>query len=246
MHRRPRGKKCSLEQLEQRCLLAGDFPAWNLAQFQTTRADSSDGGTSPSEATDGIVSNDSRWYSNPGSGGHWLEVELTEAYPVGSAQLFLGRDDSLTVGSFEIQFHNGSTWQTITSVVEQLGHRSQSRLPQSTIDTATRYRFLYRRERLRSVKEFVLLPPTDDPQLRIRSEPGVNVNLASDAGAARVVAAASGQVPGRGPSTATSATTRCWTPRTSSSGSHNDRVSYSRRLTVDLIGSLHIYSRPAG
>ena len=157
-------------------MLAGLYPAIDLAKFQKTTADSSADGTSPTEATDGIVSNDSRWYPNAGPGGHWLEVELTTPYPVGSAQLFLGKDDSFSVASFEIQFHNGSTWQTITSVTDNTATDLNLVFP-APIESATRFRF-FTDENAARVKEFVLLPPTQGGEAHFLGT-DVNLNLAS-------------------------------------------------------------------
>lgn len=151
------------------------YPAFDLAKFQKTTASSSDGNTTPSEATDGIVSNDSRWYSNSGVGGHWLEVELTTPYPIGSVQLFLGKDDDLTVASFDLQYHDGLSWQTITSVSGNTATDLNLIFP-ATIETATRYRF-YTTENVARIKEFVLLPPNDGAGHPLGTD--VNLNLAS-------------------------------------------------------------------
>ena len=154
---------------------ASTYPAFDLAKFQKTTASSSDGNTTPGEATDGIVSNDSRWYSNAGAGGHWLEVELTTPYPVGSAQLFLGKDDDLTVASFDIQYHDGLSWQTITSVAGNAASDLNLIFP-APIETATRYRF-YTTENVARIKEFVLLPPNGGAGHPLGTD--VNLNLAS-------------------------------------------------------------------
>ena len=167
-------KRFAIERLEPRVLLAGDYPALDLAKFQVTLADSSDGGTSPSEATDGIVSNDSRWYSDS-SGPHWLEVQLTTPYPIGSAQLYLGKDDSFTVGSFEIQYHNGSSWQTITSITGNTATDLNLVFP-APIEDGTRFRF-YTTESIARIKEFVLLPPNGGAGHPLGTD--VNLNLAS-------------------------------------------------------------------
>ena len=222
-----------MERLETRDLLSGVYPTINLAQFQSTTADSSADNSRPEEATDGIVSNESRWFSNSGSGGHWLEVELTAPYPVGSAQLFLGKDDGLTVASFEIQYHEGGAWQTIASVTGNTATDLNLVFP-SVVDSATRFRF-YTDEAIARVKEFVLLPPTDDPQGHPLGA-GVNVNLAS---LRAPIASSSGS--GAFPLKAVDGhigNDSLWSPATAS-GTHTIEFNTT---TLDRIGSLHVYS----
>lgn len=84
----------------------------NLAKFQKTLSSSNGDSTSQNEATDGVVSNQSRWYTST-SGPHWLEIQLTESFTLGSAHLYLGKDDGLTISNFTLQYANGSGWQTI-------------------------------------------------------------------------------------------------------------------------------------
>ena len=151
------------------------YPAINLAKFQSVSADSTGDSTNASEAVDGIVSNQSRWISASNGGPHWLEVELKAPYPVGSAQLFLGRDDSFTVGSFELQYHSGSSWQTITNISGNTATDLNIVFPE-VIDSATRFRF-YTTESVARIKEFVLLPPNGASGHPLGTD--VNLNLAS-------------------------------------------------------------------
>jgi len=90
--------------------------AINLALFQHALASSSDGGTIPGEAVDGIVSNDSRWYSASDGEPQWLEIQLKESFTLGSAQLYLGKDDSFSISNFTIQYANGAGWNTISTI----------------------------------------------------------------------------------------------------------------------------------
>lgn len=150
------------------------FPAVNLAKFQLTSADSSGGGTNPSEATDGVVSNDSRWYSDD-TGPHWLEVQLKAPYPVGSAHVYMGLDNDSAIGAFEIQFHDGSSWQTAASVSGN--NRTELNIVfGNVVENATRFRLHSNAATIR-VKEFVLLPPNGLSRHPLGA--GVNLNLAS-------------------------------------------------------------------
>jgi hypothetical protein len=84
----------------------------NLARFQATTVDSvySSSEAPIQNATDGVANNDSRRYVLSGS-PHWLQVQLPLAMTVGSAQVFLGIGDGLTVTNFPIQYlDNASNW----------------------------------------------------------------------------------------------------------------------------------------
>ena len=130
----------------------------NLAKFQATASDSNGDSTSANEAVDGIVSNESRWYSNTdGTLDHWLEVRLTAPYQVGSAHLFLGLDDWKEPRHIEIQFHNGAGWQTIPSTVRTNNGATDLVLEFGSPVTATRFRAFTTDEILR-IKEFALYP----------------------------------------------------------------------------------------
>ena len=152
------------------------FPAFNLAKFQKATASSSASGISPNEAVDGIVNNDSRWYSS-GSGPHWLQVELSATYPVGSAQLFLGKDNSFTVGAFEIQYLNDGSWETAVSVTGNSATDLNLVFPQ--VIEADTFRF-YTEASLARVKEFVLLPPNDGEPFPLGTD--VDLNLVDERG----------------------------------------------------------------
>ena len=65
----------------------------NLAKYQPCAADSIAAGDPAVYATDGIVGNGNRWKSGS-TPPHWLSVTLPLAMPVGSAQLYLGRDET--------------------------------------------------------------------------------------------------------------------------------------------------------
>lgn len=165
-----RRKTLSAEQLESRLLLT-----INLAQFQLTTVDSTSGGTLASEATDGIVSNDSSWLSQDNAANnHWVQVQLPVPYPVGSAHLYLGQDDTNAVSSFDVQYHNGSSWQLITSVVGDNSTDHNIVFPETI--TASRFRVRTTEDQLQ-VKEFVLLPPNGPAGYPLGT--GVNLNLGS-------------------------------------------------------------------
>jgi hypothetical protein len=84
----------------------------NLAKFQLAQASSAAGGYPAVLATDGIVGNGNRWKSS-GTGPHTLTVTLPLAMELGSAHLYLGRDDIEPVASFVLQSWTGSAWVNI-------------------------------------------------------------------------------------------------------------------------------------
>lgn len=214
------------------------YPAINLAKFQPTFVDSIASGTdsTASEATDGIVSNDSRWVSKWNSDPHWVEVRLQTPYPVGSAQIYLGVDDTNNASSFDVQYHDGSSWQTIISVTGDNSTDHNLVFP-ATVDTATRFRVLTNTNNLQ-VKEFVLLPPNGPSGFPLGT--GVNINLGSQlapgvtsvAGSNFAINANDGYV----------ADDSRWIPGTSEG---------TQRLALRLpnsheVGSVHLYSGEVG
>ena len=81
----------------------------NLARLQTTLADSFAWGSQASFATDSLVNSGSAWQSS-GSGPHWLAAILPTAMQVGSAQLYLGQDDTQPIANFSLQYQVGFNW----------------------------------------------------------------------------------------------------------------------------------------
>ncbi|WP_250928199.1 glycosyl hydrolase [Aporhodopirellula aestuarii] len=222
-------RRLSMERLEPRQLLTV-----NLAQFQPTVVDSVGSG-SLNEATDGIVSNDSRWIFQNNTNPHWVEVRLQAPYPIGSAHVYLGLDDTNKVSSFDLQYHDGSSWQTITSVVGDNSTDHNLIFPATV--TATRFRIHTNANQLQ-VKEFVLLPPNGPAGYPLGT--AVNLNLGSMlapgttsvAGDHYAIQAVDGYV----------ADDSRWSSD-SSSGTHRLAV---RIPTSHEVGSVHLYSGEAG
>lgn len=148
----------------------------NLAKFQKTTASSSDGGTSPEEATDGVVSNDSRWYSNA-SGNQWIEVTLAASFSVGSAHFYLGKDDGFTVSDFDIEYANGNGWIAIDAV----RGNTETDLNVVFSSPVIGNRFRVRSGGLIRLKEVALFPPNGGQGYPLGT--GVNLNLVSQRGA---------------------------------------------------------------
>lgn len=159
----------SIERLEPRELLVV-----NIAQFQPTFTDSTSGGTA-GEVTDGIVSHESSWTSQDNANQHWAEVRLPTPYPVGSAHVYLGQPNLYSAASFDLQYHDGSSWQTITSVTGATSTDHNLVFPETV--AATRFRVHTSVDSQLRVKELVLLPANGPAGYPMGT--GVNLNLAS-------------------------------------------------------------------
>ncbi len=230
-------RKPRFEVLESRRL----FATVNMAKFQSITADSNINADSvASFAVDGIVSNDYRWISD-NTGPHWLEVNLSAPYEIGSAHVYLGLDNGSTVSSFSIQYFTGGNWVTAASVTNNTA--TELKLPfSSTVSGVTRFRF-YTTVATARVKELVLLTPGDFPL-----GTGVNLNLASQ----RTAVASS--VSGVGNFAIN--TVDGWVDDNSrwladsTSGPHTIELNLSSSQTTSptqpktshLVGSLHLYS----
>ena len=84
----------------------------NLAKLQSAVSDSAAPGNPAFLATDGVVGNTNGWVSS-GAGPHWLTITLPVSVQLGSAQLFLGSDDTAPVANFSLQYFNSNAWTTI-------------------------------------------------------------------------------------------------------------------------------------
>ena len=83
----------------------------NLAKYQSASADS---GSNAQFATDGSVG--TAWQSS-GAGPHWLAITLPLAMQLGSAQLYLGSDDTGAPSNFSLQYNNGTAWVDVPGAV---------------------------------------------------------------------------------------------------------------------------------
>jgi hypothetical protein len=153
----------------------------NLAKFQTTTASSTFSTDYPARnATDGVANNDSRWISSL-TLPHTLQVQLPLAMTIGSAQLFLGMDDSLTVTNFSIQYlDNLSNWVTCPGASITGNTLNERNIVFTTNVTASLFRFYSADFRVR-VKEFALYPPNGPAGWPLGTD--VKLNLAGFYGA---------------------------------------------------------------
>jgi len=129
----------------------------NLAKYQTCAASSAAAGDPALYATDGIAGNGSRWKSD-GAGPHWLTVTLPLAMELGSAQLFLGRDDIEPVTSFSLQWWNGSAWIDIPGTTVTANTFNEFNFVFAVPVTTSRIR-IYTTEAVARVREIALFAP---------------------------------------------------------------------------------------
>lgn len=153
----------------------------NLAKFQTATASSTFSTDYPARnATDGVANNDSRWISSL-TLPHTLQVQLPLAMMIGSAQVFLGDDDGLTVTNFSIQYLDASSnWVSCPGANITGNTLNERNIVFTTNVTATLFRFYSTDVRVR-VKDFALYPPNSPAGWPLGTD--VKINLAGFYGA---------------------------------------------------------------
>ncbi|MGI8604569.1 MAG: glycosyl hydrolase [Verrucomicrobiales bacterium] len=129
----------------------------NVAKLQAAQASSAATGDPAVFATDGIVGNGNRWKSGEG-GPHWLSVTLPLVMEVGSAHLYLGRDDIEAVASFSLQWWNGTAWANIPGTTVSGNTENVLNLVFPETIRTSRVRF-YSTENVVRMREMALFPP---------------------------------------------------------------------------------------
>jgi hypothetical protein len=148
----------------------------NLAKYQSCTADSAAPGEPASFATDGVVGNGNRWKSDPAvAGPHWLTVTLPLAVQVGSAQLYLGRDDTEPVVNFALQCRSGASWVNIPGATFIGNTATVLNVVFTTPVTASVFRF-YSTDAAVRVRELALFPTNGPVGFPIGTD--VTLNLA--------------------------------------------------------------------
>ncbi|MDF7824761.1 glycosyl hydrolase [Pontiellaceae bacterium B12227] len=132
----------------------------NLAKYQSVTADSFASDNPVQFATDGFVSQDSRWVSTE-NGPHWLEIELAAPMTIGSAHLFSGGASDAAMADLVLQYDNGGSWVDIAGTDVSGNTLPNLNLAFDAPVTAQTFR-LYTTDAAASVKELALYPPTSD------------------------------------------------------------------------------------
>ena len=103
------------------------LPRVNLARYQTAEASTATSADPAAFATDGIVGNANRWKSS-GIAPHWLAITFPFPLEIGSAHLYLGRDDLEPIANFSLQAWDGANWSDIPGTVVTGNTRTVLRL----------------------------------------------------------------------------------------------------------------------
>ncbi len=146
----------------------------NLAKYQTVTASSVAGARLASYATDGDAGNDSLWQSQSWAFNN-ARIDFPFPVEVGSAQVFMGVNDTLPLAKFSIQYLVGSTWTTIpvTNISGNTNVELNFNFP-STI-TASSFRIIVTDPVIR-LREFALYPPNGGSGYPLGTD--INLNLA--------------------------------------------------------------------
>ena len=145
------------------CLLPWSLPAQaqltrvNLAKLQTTMSDSAAPGKQAAFATDGVVGNTNSWMSS-GAGPHWLKITLPVPLQLGSAQLYLGSDDTAAATNFSLQYFSSNSWVSIPGASFSGNTAAVLNVVFSSPITASMVRF-YSTDATVTVREIALFAP---------------------------------------------------------------------------------------
>jgi len=134
----------------------------NLAKFQPATASSVNTSYFADFATDGTVSNFHSLRTNNITGNFFtLEITYPRPITIASAHLYSGLIETATptqvLGSHRYQYFDGSTWVTITSVLNNNAPEVATLFPQPV--TATRFRLLGISNGFFTIRELAFFPP---------------------------------------------------------------------------------------
>src|SRR6218665_443696 len=88
------------------------FAQTNHALGKTITADSARVDYPAVNATDGVLSDPSRWVADASPTGHWLEIDLGTAVTLRQAHLFSGYQNQIgsPIDGFHLDRWDGSSW----------------------------------------------------------------------------------------------------------------------------------------
>ncbi|MDX6765300.1 MAG: glycosyl hydrolase [Candidatus Methylacidiphilales bacterium] len=206
----------------------------NLAKYQPVTVSSVSGNRLGSYVTDGDAGNDSRWISQ-----NWAyntaRIDFPFPVEVGSAQLFMGVDDTLPLAKFGLQYLNGSTWTTINGTDIDGNSNVERNLVFGAPVTASSFRIIVTDPTIR-LREFALYPPNGPSGYPIGTDIKMNLALQRPA-------VASSHTTGQFPIYAVDG-------RTHTGSSWQTTTNGTNTLDIEMvastkIGSVHLYSGSA-
>ena len=130
----------------------------SLTARRPATASSNNSGNYPKNAVDGHVNN-ARWLSTGANAGDWLEIDLLESQGIGSAHVYSGWSDTNPITDFEIQYWNGSAWQTVPG--SQVSGNTANAVAVNFSSTAfiDKVRLRTTTASTARIKEFLVFPP---------------------------------------------------------------------------------------
>ncbi len=134
----------------------------NLAKYQATTASGQTGFYEPSFAVDGLVSNFNSFRTNNTNNPQWLEVSFPRPVAVGSAHLYLGRDNDPAKGglpSFKFQSHDGTGWVDVPGSAVTGNTATEREVRFATPVTSNRFRLYTDENGSLTIRELALFPP---------------------------------------------------------------------------------------
>jgi len=203
----------------------------NLAKFQTVTASSVNGNRLATFATDGDAGNDSRWESHNLANGTG-QINFPFPVEVGSAQVFMGVNDTLPLAQFGIQALIGGNWTTINGASAVGNTNVERNLVFSSPVTASSFRITVTDPTIR-LREFALYPPNGPSGYPLGTDINLNVALQRPAVASSFVA-------GSFPLNAVDGRTHdgsSW--QTTTTGLNTIDITF---VASTKIGSVHLYS----
>ncbi len=206
----------------------------NLAKLQSAVSDSAAPGSPALLVTDGVVGN-ANWVSR-GPGPHWLTITLPVAVQLGSAQLFLGNDDTSPVANFSLQSFNSNAWTTIPGASFSGNSATVLNVVFSTPVTTSQVRF-YSTDSTVTVREIALYGTNGPSGYPIGSDVSLNLGKQCPVIASSVAGTNYAQLAVDG----YAGTNSGW-QTANVNGSHTLEVDFP---VASRIGSAHVYSGSA-
>jgi hypothetical protein len=101
--------------LAHRMSLAQTSPAPTALKLHAAKASSTFENFTPAKAIDGVISDASRWVSQPSSTPAWLELDLGGPHKLAGVHLYSGYQNSNAIQKFVVQFWREGQWRDIPS-----------------------------------------------------------------------------------------------------------------------------------
>ena len=135
----------------------------NVAKYQGVTASSENGNYIADYATDGVVGNENSWRTLTLNDPHTGELSLPVTISVRSAHLYLGIDDGLMPGNFNVQYFSSGSWVDAPGSFITGNTSTEVNVIFSSTVTSSRFRFYTDVDGNVRVKEFALFRSNPAP-----------------------------------------------------------------------------------